>query len=121
VAGVALLEAMLSVSLVGIGMLVSLRAIGSGASLQSRVERRAVVRRLAEQQMAVLAAGGAQSLQVEGGGRFEGPFAEYAWSSESAPPTEQSPFTLVELTVWRGTDAGGRKDAYSMQTLVRCQ
>jgi len=120
--GVALLEAMLSVAIVAIGMLTAMRAVGFGASLQSRIEKRAVVRRLAEQQVAALAAKGRDALQGESSGQFETPFTDYRWTAEAVPATEQAPFTLLQLKITQGQGARGgeqQKPLYAFQTLVR--
>ena len=116
--GVALLEAMLSVAIVAIGMLTAMRAIGFGASLQSRLEKRTVVRRLAEQQVAALAAKGQDALQSESSGQFEPPFTDYRWAAVPVPPTEQAPFTLLQLNITRG-QGEKQKPLYALQTLVR--
>jgi len=116
--GVALLEAMLSVAIVAIGMLAAMRAIGFGASLQSRLEKRTVVRRLAEQQVAALAAKGSDALPGESTGQFEPPFTDYRWTAIALPPTEQAPFTLLQLNITQG-QREQQKPLYALQTLVR--
>ena len=109
---------MLSVAIVAIGMLTAMRAIGFGASLQSRLEKRTVVRRLAEQQVAALAAKGQDALQSESSGQFEPPFTDYRWAAVPVPPTEQAPFTLLQLNITQG-QGEKQKPLYALQTLVR--
>ena len=113
---------MLSVAIVAIGMLTAMRAVGFGASLQSRLEKRAVVRRLAEQQVAALAAKGSDALQAESSGQFEPPFTDYRWTAVPLPPTEQAPFTLLQLNITQGArtrEGQQQKPLYALQTLVR--
>ena len=116
--GAALLEAMLSVAIVSIGMLTAMRAIGFGASLQSRLERRAVGRRLAEQQLAVLSAQGSEALVGESSGQFLEPFSGYRWTVAPLPATERAPFTFVQLKVFEG-QGDQQKAVYAVQTLFR--
>lgn len=123
-AGVALLEAMVSVSLVGIGLLTSLRAVGFAATAQSRMEDRVEAMRLVEQQMATLCAQGPGAIQGEMSGRFSPPFEAYSWSAKSFAGGEETPFALVQLRVWRGEGENPRGRAprqggYALQTLVR--
>lgn len=116
--GVALLEAMLSVAIVSVGMMVSMRAVGFGAQMQSRLETRNVGRRLAEQQLAALAAAGSDALQGESSGQFGEPFDAYRWVAIPLPPTEGAPFALVQLNIVKGEGAE-QKTVYALQTLVR--
>ncbi len=100
--GVALLEVLLSVSILAFGMGIALRAISTCTRTQSRTEDRATARRLAEQQLTTLRLQGRAALQGEMTGRFDEAFADYSWSARIHSSAEDVPFVLIAFKVWKG-------------------
>ena len=115
--GIVLLEVLLSVSIIAVGVVVPLRAIGASARAQARLEERSVARRLAEGQLAVLRVSDMASRQGETEGRFDAPFDQYSWTVESQSGGHEAPFALVVLSIW-GRENHERRPVYSVQTLV---
>lgn len=117
-AGIALLEVLVSVSVIAAGMGVALFAIRGVVHQQARIDTLHVAERLAEGQLAQLRASGASALENEMGGKFAAPHDAYSWTATVDPPTEEAPFAHVSLIVWRGS-SDERTSVFQTQTLVR--
>lgn len=103
--GVALIEMLLSVTIIGIGLGVSFRTLSLGLGTQSRLETRMTGRRLAEQKLIELRGTPGAGQQGELTGSFPEPYSEYGWSATaSSSSNEVNPFQLLELKVWRGKE-----------------
>ncbi len=115
--GIALLEVLLTVSILAFGLGAALQAISTCTRTQSRLGRQNTARTLAERQLATLRLQGAAGLQTDMGGEFPAPHADFSWSAEGMQPTDDTPFALVDVTVWKGQN-DQRKRVYSLQTLI---
>lgn len=114
--GVALLEVMLAITVVGIGLGVAFQTFSLGTRTQSRLEKRAIGRQLAEKQVALLRGQGAFSGQK---GKFEKPYAQYRWTSEWFTPQGELAFSVLRVTVLRGEV--DPKQVYRLDALVPSQ
>lgn len=114
--GIALLEVLLSVSIIGIGMGALLRTISVGTRTQSHVEARALALRLAETKLLELRLSGHGSQRQEVEGQFESPYDGYGWSARIQPSGGEEPFTLVRLSIW-SRETGQRRTLITVQTL----
>lgn len=111
--GVALLEVMLAITVVGIGLGVAFQTFSLGTRTQSRLEKRAIGRQLAEKQVALLSGQGVSAGQK---GKFDKPFEQYSWSSEwFAPQNPDLSFSVLRVTVLRGEES---KAVYRLDALV---
>ncbi len=104
-AGVALLEVMVSVTIVTVGVGTCLRVVVQCANAQKRIEERTVARQLAEQKIMELRVSGASSSPGESEGRFPAPFEAYAWTAHVEPAENEQPFSIVNLEIWRKDEA----------------
>jgi Tfp pilus assembly protein PilV len=116
-AGVALLEVMVSVTIITVGMGTCLRVIVQCAKAQKRIEERTVARHLSEQKIAELRVSGSSSSPGESEGRFPAPFEAYSWTAHVEPAENEQPFSVVNLEIWR-KDEGEEGLVLSVQTLL---
>ena len=112
--GVALLEVLLSVIIIGIGFGASFKMISSATRTQSRIEQKALVRRLAESELVRLRLTGGLSQPGVTEGRFVAGEVDYSWRARIQGGPGNSPFNLVDFVVFRGQD---KDRVYSIQTL----
>ena len=115
--GIALLEVLVSVSIISAGVLVPLRTIGLGSRAQSRQEDRHEARRLAERQLVLLRQAASSAVAEEMEGAFDPPFSHYSWSAKSYPPSDAVPFRFVRVTIWKERK-GETRPIYSLRTLL---
>ena len=115
--GATLLEVLISTAILAVGMAATMRAIGTCARTQSQLEDRTTARRLAEQEIATLRVQSTADSPADMTGQFEEPFEEYSWTAKTQRAGDESPFALVELTVWK-EDGSERNPMYSTQTLI---
>ena len=109
--GIVLVEVLLAASIAGFGLAATLKVISDGVRVQSRMEERGRVQRLAEDHFALLRSAPPSGAQR---GQFTPPHTEYFWSSQIQQPVDDSPYTLVQLKIWRGQDI---ERVYGFQTL----
>lgn len=98
--GVALLEVLVALVLIGLGVTASLKAIGLCTRSESRATKQMVAMRLATHQLAVLRSRGQSAGAAEQRGRFDTPYASYSWQAAIEAPSGDSPFRLVRLSVF---------------------
>lgn len=95
--GSTLMEVMLTITIMAVGLHAVLAGFSTCARLASQERRRTEGRRLATQQVQVLAASGALA-RSDAEGSFEN---GYTWRSRVFSPEAESPFLLVVVTVLR--------------------
>lgn len=118
-AGVALLEVLLSVSILSLGMGAAFESLSTSARTQSRLEERAVARLLAERQLAECSLQGALSGDGESSGRFDKPYEMYSWSLRTyAVATEAFPLGVADMKVFRNSDQGTARQVYCLRTAI---
>lgn len=115
--GVALLEVLVSVSILTFGLGVTMQAIRTATRTQSRLDVRATGRQLATQQIASLRQMGKSGLQEHMTGAFEEPFSDFSWKAEVHPPVEDSPFAFVEMKVLK-TKGDSKQVIVCVYTLI---
>lgn len=98
--GVALLEVLVALVLIGLGVTASLKAIGLCTRSESRATKQMVAMRLAAHQLAVLRSRGQSAGAAEQRGRFDAPYESYSWQAAIEAPGGDSPFRLVRLSVF---------------------
>lgn len=98
--GIALLEVLIALVVMGLGLTAALKAIGTCTRGESRAAKQAVAARLATRQMAVFRGQGAQLENGEQRGGFASPQDRYSWEAMIEPPAEEFPFTLVRLAIF---------------------
>lgn len=100
-AGIALVEVLVSLSIIGIGLGSLLRTTSVCVRSQARAEDRGVARRLAEAKAIdareALAKGG--TIPTEGS--FAAPHTAYEWTAVVEPPRGDMPFSLLTVGVSR--------------------
>lgn len=101
-AGMALMEVLLSMSIVGIAMAALLNTASVALRTQSKVEERDVVERLAELQLLAVRTGRVPRQPGESQGQFAEPFSQYSWSCRIVPSQAEDPFLLVTLDIHKG-------------------
>lgn len=101
-AGIALMEVLLSMAIVGIAMGALLSSASAALRAESKVEERAVGARLAEQQLLAIRSGQASREPGESQGQFAEPFSQYKWSCRIVPSQAEGPFLLVTLDILKG-------------------
>ncbi|HOF40340.1 MAG TPA: type II secretion system protein [Candidatus Hydrogenedentes bacterium] len=116
-AGVALLEVMVSVTIITVGMGTCLRVIVQCANAQKHIEERTFARHVAEQKIAELRLSGASFPPGESEGRFQAPFEAYSWIAHFEPAENEQPFSVVNLEIWK-KDKGEERQVLSVQTLL---
>ncbi len=115
--GATLIEVLISTAILAVGMAAAMRAIGTCVRTQSQLDDRSMARRLAEQEIATIRVRGIAESPDDMSGQFEDPFGEYSWIAKIHRGGDESPFALVEFTVWKG-DGSQRGLAYSTQALA---
>ena len=98
--GIALLEVLIALTVMGLGVTAALKAIGTCTRSESKASKDAVVQRLAEQQLALLRSQRAQLTSGEHRGRFDAPQDGYSWSAAIEPPVGDDSFFLVRLSIF---------------------
>lgn len=116
--GVALLEVLVSVTVLSVGLGAAMSGLRTGLRAQRLAEERAVALRLAERQWAALREGGVEALERSMEGRFDEPYEEFSWSVTTEPADDEQPFAVVRLDVRRGTGSQ-RHTVVSMPALLR--
>lgn len=116
-AGIALLEVLISVAILGFGLGVVMRTLGGCMRVQSRIEQSETVRRLAEQQVIDLLLSAEASQGGEMTGRFSQPFGAYSWRAISHVPAQEAPFVLLEFRVFRERE-GEQRLVHSTRALA---
>jgi Tfp pilus assembly protein PilV len=111
--GVALIEVLVAVSVIGVGMGAVFQGLSTAARLQSRLDERSDGRRLAAALVSRLEAGGGPEGDQEG--RFDPPDDRYSWSATVRRPEGDTPFSLLEVRVTR---AEVDVHAYTLRTLL---
>ncbi len=111
--GVALIEVLVAVSVIGVGMGAVFQSLSTAARLQSRLDERSAGRRLAVAIVPRLEARGAPNGDQEG--RFDPPDDRYSWSATARRPEGDTPFSLLEVRVTR---VEGDAHAYTLRTLL---
>lgn len=96
--GVALLEVLLAVSLLGLSMAVSVQTVSTATRTQSRLNEQTAARRVIEEALVEL------RLASRGGGgpasaRGEGVGGALTWSAEIRSANDTTPFRHVSVTV----------------------
>jgi type II secretion system protein I len=93
--GVALLEVLLSVSLLGLSIGVSVQAVSVATRAQSRLNEQTTARRLIDEALieVQLGPGGARAARGEGAGGV------LAWTADVRAGSEEMPFRYVFVTV----------------------
>lgn len=100
--GIALMEVLLSMAIVGIALAALLNASSAALRTESKAEERAVGERLAELQLLAIRSGQAPREPGESQGQFAEPFSQYSWTCRIDPSQEEDPFLLVTLEVRKG-------------------
>jgi len=113
--GVALLEVLLAMTVVGIGMGVSFKTFSLATRLESKLEKQAIARRLAERQTAILRLQNPSGQSNGEVGKFDSPFEEYQWTAEWSSPQGEFPFQLLRVRVLMETDEPA---LYRLETLL---
>ena len=110
--GIALLEVLLAISVIAVGLGAIIETVASGARMQSHIEERAFVQRLAEQKLTELRLG-KESGQFAG--QFSEPYSLYSWSAEILSSVDGTPFRLIKLRIGSKTED---EKIFSFQSLV---
>lgn len=97
--GVALLEVLLAVTVVGIGMGTVLTTLSNSSRLESLLVREATARDLAADQLLVLELKGALTQPGETGGDFDAPYSRFVWRLRVQPSLNSTSQRLVRLSV----------------------
>lgn len=113
--GVALLEVLLAVTVVGVGMGASFRSFSDSSRLQSLLERKATARNLATEQLFVLRTSGALRDGAETSGQFSSPYEEYAWTVRMQSSVQSASRMRVQLDVTYGSED---KHLYTLDTYL---
>ena len=115
--GIALLEVLLSVSIIAIGLGALLGTISTGVRTQSRLEQRQTALGLAEARLAEYRATGRFEQAGESEGTFSAPYADYNWNALTFPSRGEDPFSIVVLTIRKG-EQGRQRQLLRLQALV---
>ncbi|MBN2311290.1 MAG: hypothetical protein JXR94_20100 [Candidatus Hydrogenedentes bacterium] len=115
--GVALLEVLVSVSILAFGLGATMQAIRTCVRTQSHMRDRIAARQLAERQLATFLQQGSQAIAGHMSGAFETPFGDFSWSSHAYAPAGESPFVFVEFEVWKG-NGDKKRLAYTTHVLI---
>lgn len=113
--GVALLEVLLAVTVLGIGLGAVFASFSDSSRLRSLLEREATARGLASGQLHELRISGALREPGETSGRFEAPYTDYSWSVRVDSSSGASPLSRARMVVTHGEK---NDEIYSLQTYL---
>lgn len=113
--GVALLEVLLAVTMIGIGLGAVFSSFSDTTRLRSLLEREATARHLASGQLHELRISGALRQTGETSGRFEAPYTDYSWNVRVRSASGPSPFSRARIVLTHGEK---NKEIYSLQTYL---
>ena len=117
IAGLVLLEVLLSVSIIAIGLGTLMKTISASARMQSHIEERAVAQRLAETKVVELRMQRYADWNEERSGRFAVPFEEYTWRARAETSPSDASFHSVALTIWNNSEDEPRQ-VFRLVTLL---
>ena len=100
--GMALVEVLLSISIISVSLGISMQTLSLCTRLESRSVKMAKARRLADGKVLDLRASGATLSDGESGGRFEAPFEAYRWVARMHWADGTPPRTHIELLIYQG-------------------
>jgi type II secretory pathway component PulJ len=109
--GAALLEVLISVSILSFGLGMTMEGMGTYVRTQSRLEESGTARRLAESQLVTFIISSRILPAGELNGQFEEPFSMFTWSAVVSDPTGDSPYRLIEVDVWKNEEPDDRRVA----------
>ena len=115
--GTALLEALLTVTIVSFGVLIPLRSFSALARNESHMTDRRIARYLAAQEMTVMRLKGNNHTNTSTNGVFEPQYDNYSWSFETLGRSEDELFTFTRLKIYRKTN-DTNQCMYTMQSLL---
>ena len=100
-----------------------LKTISNDVRTQSRIHERALVQRLAEDQLVRLRLGSGQSSGQESEleAKFPAPNDRFRWHAKIVSPSGDALFRLVQLSITSETDGREPKTVYYVQTLFHAQ
>ncbi len=115
--GIALIEVLVTVTVVSVGLTATLTGIRTCVRAQSIAEQRATLQVLAEEQLARLRILSPAQLESELSGTFAAPNEAYSWSAEIDPVDETTPYRVVQFTI-RTKSRDSDESDLSLRTLL---
>lgn len=112
-----LIEAVVAAAVLGIALTAVIGLTGDAISSQSRAEKLETAARLADEQLNMVLALGAEGYlsEFEPAGRCEAPFEEFAYDTTVAAGAGGEPYRVRATITW---NEGGRARQVSLETLV---
>lgn len=100
--GIALMEVLIAVTVLGVGMGVALQSLSNSSRLQSMLSRKAEARRLASDQLLRLESTGALMQNGITSGDFAAPDDGFSWKLKVLPSITSPERRRAELTILAG-------------------
>jgi Tfp pilus assembly protein PilV len=102
--GLALLEALVAVTVLGVGLGGALSALSESTRQESALGRKATARHLAADQMLKLELSRALVQNAELSGKFDPPYADYAWTARVQSSSSEQGRWHAEVTILSGAE-----------------
>lgn len=113
--GVALLEVLMSVTIVGLGLGAAMQTFSSVTRSQSRIEERAEARMLVTRTLMQLRVTISTGRMEEERGDFETPYSAYRWRATAEQVGGSVPYARVSVTIEKREES---RAVYRIQTFV---